>query len=361
MLNKFTASQKRGALILLAVLIGIAGWRWRLAELEKNKPLPDESTSSDQYEKGERDGARYGGYSSGNPNANKDFEGPAQPAVYVELNSADTSELKTVRGIGSVFANRIVKYRKLIGGFERKEDLLKVYGIDEERYAGIAPQVWVDETSEAYPVRKEGSDKHFNGSPNGEQYSNREQEDAGDRDGGRKGGDSLGRYPDADAFKASKKDGAGWGASEKGGLSDPRDTPQSKPDVNLNTADSLTLIGVKGIGAKTASNILKYRKLIFFFHSLDQLSEVWGVREKNLEIILPQVFIGDDLSTLPHLKVNEMDVQQLASHYYLDYKKARLIVAYREQHGAYGSLADLQKIRGIETGEWAQLLPYLEF
>ena len=50
----------------------------------------------------------------------------------VELNMADTTTLKKVPGIGPVFANRIVKYRNLLGGFYAVSQLREVYGIDEE-------------------------------------------------------------------------------------------------------------------------------------------------------------------------------------------------------------------------------------
>lgn len=62
----------------------------------------------------------------------------------VELNSADTTILKKVPGIGSTFARRIVKYRELLGGFHHVGQLAEVYGIDEERYSALAPWFVVD-------------------------------------------------------------------------------------------------------------------------------------------------------------------------------------------------------------------------
>ena len=55
----------------------------------------------------------------------------------IELNSADTTTLKKIPGIGSVFARRIVKYRNLLGGFYTIEQLSEVYGIDEQRYEAL--------------------------------------------------------------------------------------------------------------------------------------------------------------------------------------------------------------------------------
>lgn len=62
----------------------------------------------------------------------------------VELNTADTSLLKQVPGIGNVFARRIVKYRNLLGGFYSIRQLGEVYGIDEQRYEQLKSWFSVD-------------------------------------------------------------------------------------------------------------------------------------------------------------------------------------------------------------------------
>jgi competence protein ComEA len=46
------------------------------------------------------------------------------------LNTADTSALKMINGIGPVLAKRIVKYRESLGGFIRSQQLNEVYGLD---------------------------------------------------------------------------------------------------------------------------------------------------------------------------------------------------------------------------------------
>jgi len=67
-------------------------------------------------------------------NSNKYPEG-----TVVELNGADTIALKKVPGIGTAFANRIVKYKNLLGGFHSVSQLQEVYGIDEEKYHELLP------------------------------------------------------------------------------------------------------------------------------------------------------------------------------------------------------------------------------
>lgn len=47
-----------------------------------------------------------------------------------DLNEADTTQLKSIYGIGSKLALRIVKYRNKLGGFVHKNQLKEVYGLD---------------------------------------------------------------------------------------------------------------------------------------------------------------------------------------------------------------------------------------
>lgn len=63
----------------------------------------------------------------------------------IELNQTDSIELQLLKGIGPVFASRIIRFRDLLGGFHDKEQLLKVYGMDEERYQSIQEYVFADE------------------------------------------------------------------------------------------------------------------------------------------------------------------------------------------------------------------------
>ena len=62
-----------------------------------------------------------------------------EEGTVVELNTADTTILKKVPGIGSAFAKRIVSYRNLLGGYYSITQLSEVYGIDEDRYNAFVP------------------------------------------------------------------------------------------------------------------------------------------------------------------------------------------------------------------------------
>jgi len=71
---------------------------------------------------------------------------PAIRFEIIEINSADELSLQKVKGIGPVYAKRIIAYREKLGGFYSKLQLLEVFGIDSIKYAGIVDQIRVDST-----------------------------------------------------------------------------------------------------------------------------------------------------------------------------------------------------------------------
>jgi DNA uptake protein ComE-like DNA-binding protein len=67
-----------------------------------------------------------------------------QVPMAFELNGTDTLQLQGIYGIGPVFANRIIRYRDLLGGFYSREQLKEVYGLKEEQYEEIIMHVFID-------------------------------------------------------------------------------------------------------------------------------------------------------------------------------------------------------------------------
>lgn len=77
---------------------------------------------------------------------------PTSPAVIkvpvsVELNSADSAALTTIKGIGPFFAKAIIKYRNSLGGFYSKQQLMEVWKFDQEKYDIVEKFTTVDEAS----------------------------------------------------------------------------------------------------------------------------------------------------------------------------------------------------------------------
>ncbi len=61
----------------------------------------------------------------------------------ININTADTTQLAKLPGIGPSLAQRIVKYRKESGAFKTPQDLGKVKGIGEKKLAKILGRITV--------------------------------------------------------------------------------------------------------------------------------------------------------------------------------------------------------------------------
>ena len=77
---------------------------------------------------------------------------PSQPPVrrsvapdgaYININTATSQELQTLRGIGPVRAQRIVEYRQRFGRFSTVDDLTNVKGIGEKTLEQIRDNIVV--------------------------------------------------------------------------------------------------------------------------------------------------------------------------------------------------------------------------
>ena len=62
----------------------------------------------------------------------------------LELNSIDSVQLVSLRGIGPFYASQILKYRRKIGGYYQIEQLLEVWKMRPETYAVLTEKLFVD-------------------------------------------------------------------------------------------------------------------------------------------------------------------------------------------------------------------------
>lgn len=127
-----TQSEKRGTLLLLLLVFVLLGVRMLLAQQSVKTPHFTAENSAVVNDSVSQQKIRVA----------KSIK-TDQP---VELNTADTTLLKQLRGIGSGYAKMIVNYRTKLGGFYSKEQLLEVYRFPAETYAKIEHQLWVDTT-----------------------------------------------------------------------------------------------------------------------------------------------------------------------------------------------------------------------
>lgn len=71
----------------------------------------------------------------------------------VDLNLADSADLDALPGIGGWFASKIIEYRKALGGYSYKEQLMDIYRFDQGKFDALSDLVEVSEENiTPYPI-----------------------------------------------------------------------------------------------------------------------------------------------------------------------------------------------------------------
>lgn len=210
-------------------------------------------------------------------------------------------------GFPAFLAQRLVNYRNKGGRFRQKEDLKKLYGIREELYDKLLPFIQIPETQRP------------------KQYAN--------MPAGR-----VKTYADKPETRSREK----------------------LQPFDLNLADSMQLIAVRGIGPVLSGRILKFRNALGGFAHAEQLREVWGLSPEAAEALLAAAYVGAE-PALRLLPVNAADASQLAAHPYISPGQARQIVAYRMQHGPFKNAEDFKSLHGLDEDFINKIKPYLQF
>ena len=131
---------------------------------------------------------------------------------------------------------------------------------------------------------------------------------------------------------------------------------------DLNTIDSLTLIRIPGIAARTASVILKNRLRYGGFYNPRQLQEflTWDAARDYMEEWCT-VWFTTDANRLRLIHVNEATVSELQRHPYISHEQAVEIVRYRTRHKRLASIVEFQQLTTFSAEQIQQILPYLTF
>lgn len=180
----------------------------------------------------------------------------------------------------------------------------------------------------------------------------------------------------------------------------------SKSLVNVNTADLKTLETLPGIGATLGQRIIDSRP----YHSLDDLSKVKGMSKSKISGIQNQITFDGTTSaasqstsksksksakakstttnetattygttTNKHshamsptgaasgklapgeqININTASAEELQRLPGIGATKAQSIVDYRNQHGNFQSIDDLQNVKGIKSGTFSKLKDYIK-
>lgn len=138
----------------------------------------------------------------------------------------------------------------------------------------------------------------------------------------------------------------------------PKKRGLSVEKLELNTADTLLLRTVPGIGAKVAREIVRYRERLGGFVRPEQLLEVRFMDSARYQQVMPYFRI--DTSQLRKMDINRADIAELKRHPYIDYYLAKTIVLQRERSGRYASLEQMRISTRVYPELYARLRPYLK-
>ena len=140
-----------------------------------------------------------------------------------------------------------------------------------------------------------------------------------------------------------------------------RNTPHRQAyagPIDLNRADSVQLLPLPGIGPVFARRIIKYRNLLGGYASIDQLKEVYGMKEETLDLIRDRIRI--DTSIIRRLDLNEATFRELLRHPYLEIGDVKAIVDYREVVGGIASLNEIWEHGLLADSTLERIAPYLD-
>jgi DNA uptake protein ComE-like DNA-binding protein len=128
--------------------------------------------------------------------------------------------------------------------------------------------------------------------------------------------------------------------------------------IDLNSADSILLISINGIGPFYSKQILEYRTKLGGFISYTQFSEIWGLEKLNINNLKKQTEI--DTTFIKKVNINSATFDHLYTHPYINYKQSKAIINYRLQHGRFADVKDIQKIVLIDSNLFRKIAPYLK-
>ena len=222
---------------------------------------------------------------------------------YFDPNSATKDQLLQ-NAFPEWLVNRLFNYRTKGGVFNAPSDLLKLYGFPDSLYVKIEPYILIKPKSSTKPSIV---------------------------------------YQDYTIKKV---------------VPIPKEEPVQLFDINK--ADTSVLQTVKGIGSVFSNRIIKYRNGLGGFVNTQQMYEIYNLDTATIKQLLETSFIKDGFEPI-YILINTMDEKQLAAHPYITWKQAKLLVAYRNQHGNFNSKEDLLKVYLLNEEWHKKIAPYLAF
>lgn len=249
-------------------------------------------------------------------------------------NEASKEQLMDL-GLPERTVKTLLNFRSKGGKFYKNEDLKKVYGLKEE---------WYDQLESYIRIKKE----EFKKADKSNSYT-----------------ESKGKYKPEKEDKEPIAETIPESYDNTTKVIEPAETKKSKPKkpkykpiiVDINTSSVDEFQKVYGIGPSYAKRIVKYREQLGGFHSVTQISEIYGMPDSTYQKIKPGLKMGE--LSIKKININTASTDDLKAHPYLKWKIANAIVKYRESHGNYSSVSDLKRNYAVSEELYDKLSPYL--
>ena len=129
--------------------------------------------------------------------------------------------------------------------------------------------------------------------------------------------------------------------------------------LEVNSADSASLIRVRGIGQKSVVDILRYRELLGGYYSVAQISELSVVTEDNFCKISEQIWC--DSSKIKKIYINFARPKELERHPYITERTLKRIINHRELKGGWSTIEEMIDCNILSQDEAQRIAPYLDF
>ena len=132
--------------------------------------------------------------------------------------------------------------------------------------------------------------------------------------------------------------------------------------LELNTIDSATLTKIPGIGAKSASMIIRYREQLGGFVSPYQIGEklVWESAQEKMDEWC-RMWMKADTALVRKLNVNEAEFREILRHPYVSFEQTKALVNYRDKHKRISGEEVLYMLEEFTEDDIARLKPYLSY
>jgi competence ComEA-like helix-hairpin-helix protein len=128
--------------------------------------------------------------------------------------------------------------------------------------------------------------------------------------------------------------------------------------IDLNTADSVTLDALYGIGPVLSHKIIAYRNKLGGYVTVNQLQDIELLSAETYEGIKSRLKV--DISKVQQININYAEAAELKIHPYIKAPLAKAICKYRDKHGDFKNINDLKNVPDMPDSIFVKLQPYLK-